>query len=344
MDIEAFKEVLDEAGIPHKTIGKALAVKECPECGDLRFKVHFNTVTINNQAREENDPLLGRCRHGECEQGFSSKSYLIAMGIDRGVVDALHDNRHLSDKEIDYWTDFFNNPTALAPPPAPKPELPEKVVEAAAEPVKPFDLSGLVPLEAWLDHSAAEYAVRRGAVPAVHRDIWIDPQMNAPLFLIRDVAGAVVGWQKRFVEPKNPQMKTQTSKGLEKTLYVLRFQNVGRPQLVCEGPFTALSAWHYGYEGVCTFGARAGEPQLAQIAAEAIRTGLPVGVAFDEDEAGNDGANRVERYMSRYGIRTFTVGAIGYNDLNDAWQAGCRELTATEPTIKPWVLDNLPEI
>jgi hypothetical protein len=68
-----------------------------------------------------------------------------------------------------------------------------------------------------------------------------------------------------------------------------------------------------------------------------------VAIGYDNDDAGAQGGKQIERFMHRLGIKTFSVFADGYNDLNDAWMAGAMVQT-TKPKTEQWVLDDIPTI
>jgi DNA primase len=116
-------------------------------------------------------------------------------------------------------------------------------------------------------------------------------------------------------------MKVKSAKGFKKTQHILEFPGAG-DIMVCEGPFTGLSAWHFGFHAVVTFGSGVSEQQLALIAALARKTGKRVGVAFDEDKAGRKGYRTVKLGMYHEKIPTFRIRPETGNDLNDSWKAG----------------------
>lgn len=333
MEIQDFEDILVEHDIKYRKSGQSIVCQECPSCGDRLFKVHFNAVSLNGRAREASDPVLGKCFRGSCGSGFSSRSYLIAMGLDEDLVDSLHSVSHLTEAELAYWTGAFAEKEPI--------KNEQTVTPVPAVTIQPVDISGFLPLEAWPEHPVTLYAKRRGAT-ADNTNIMIDPLEQAVVFVVTE-GGVPVGWQKRFINPSSIKLKTKTSAGFQKTGHVLRFERPNVPQIVCEGPFSALSGWHYGFDGVCTFGANPSTKQLQVIADRALKLKMPVAIGYDVDEAGDKGAKQIQRFMSRMGIQTFFVTSNGYNDLNDAWMAKATVQT-TKPTLTQWILDDIPAI
>jgi hypothetical protein len=176
------------------------------------------------------------------------------------------------------------------------------------------------PVGQFPEHPAAKYAIKRGWTPDQTQNILLDYMGSSVVFVVRD-GGRVVGFQKRFLNPRDPSLKTLSSRGFQKRKYVLEYPNKG-DICVCEGPFTALAAWHYGYHGICTFGSNVGEEQIEKIAKLAQEGRRKVAVAFDLDDSGYKGYRRVSLSLLWRDIETYRVRPERGNDLNDSWMAG----------------------
>jgi len=322
MKLDSFKEALDELGIGYRESGASLAVEFCPSCGRSSFKVLFRVMGVDENDRH----FMGSCKRGECGQGYSSASYLHKAGMNQVTIRRYHGqdpNAHLS---------------GLVPKPKIDPfldtHLDSKVV------IKPstdtitaidLDLSGFHPISSWKDHPAAQYAVGRGYCEEFKDIIQIDNRCNAVVFLVNE-GQKTVGYQRRFLRPPTPHMKTQTSSGFARSKQVLKFPKEGADIVICEGPFTALSAWHYGYYGICTFGGSVSKDQMAIVLQLVTETGVKIGLSCENDAAGKKAigqflchlywANRKRREDGLEDIKYFKLIPEVGSDLNDAWQAG----------------------
>jgi MinD superfamily P-loop ATPase len=116
-------------------------------------------------------------------------------------------------------------------------------------------------------------------------------------------------------------MKTRTSHGFKVSEYILEFPNNGNIA-VCEGPFTAASAYSLGYYAICTFGSNISKIKLEKITNIAKRLNKRVGIAIENKSGGIDLANqkaydKVVKYMFWQQIETFRIFPYD-KDLNDA--------------------------
>lgn len=230
-------------------------------------------------------------------------------------------------------------------------KLLEMAAEAADKPtlrlgnvVEESILAKFFKISDWSDHPAAQYAVRRGVPPEFYDRVLIDPETNAVVFVVEEPHG-VVGYQKRFVNPISPDFKTKSSPGFEKTKHLLHFPREGAKILVCEGPFTALAAWHFGYYAICTFGSGVSEEQVKLIAELSDRLLQPVGVAFDLDAAGYKGFTAIRSGMFWKDQDIFKVEVDAPDlpegfDLNDAWEKGMK----IKEVATKWNGPAIPEI
>jgi hypothetical protein len=297
--LEDFQEALDEVGVDWKISHSSINVKECPACGSSKYKVIFRL-----EPDEDEGIFFGKCLRGSCSEGYSSIKYLTMMGMERQKAIALHGKdpsealRGLS--EIDKKTAVKNT-------------LPEVVQQVV-------DTSNFIPIETLPDHAVAKYAVRRGYVKELSDVIQMDLQDNSVVFLVND-GFITLGYQKRFISPlANP--KTKTSTGFNKDNMLIFYRPDPAPVAVCEGPFTALSAWHYEMQGVCTFGANISKNQMEQII-DMGRSGREVFYAAENDDQASDKSLRsFKAAMSWAGIPFQIIRSTIGKDLNDAWEKG----------------------
>lgn len=296
MLVDDFVAFLLKNDIEHTTNDQSIIFSEAPCCGG------HNKIYLFRNDSEPGVPFFGKCM--KCDTPWNSFTYLSELGYELSELDALHGSLDLKDMALAIQTpELFESKIALKP----------------VEQEKDFDISAFFPISEMPNHEASKYAISRGWTLQQNDSILIDIYTNSVVFVVRR-AGAVVGYQKRFLVPPRPEMKVKSAPGFKKTQHIMEFPGNG-PIMICEGPFTALSAWHYGYHAVCTFGAGITEHQIDLIADLARRTGKAVGVAFDLDAAGKKGYRIIRLGMYHEKIKTFQVRPEEGNDLNDSWKA-----------------------
>lgn len=300
MDIEDFKAGLDELGIPYFEAGNSLKIKTCPACGSEQYKVHL-------RAEVQDGLLFGRCYAGSCQTNFSSMKYLLMSDMAYDEALQVHGRDRVA--SLQHMV----------------PDVPEFVkapVAPTKDPVKAADtdISAFFHLKDWITHPAAQYALKRGALPEWD---WVmfDHPTCAVVFVVYQ-NGKVVGYQRRYLKPNDPKFKTKSSDGFKKSEHILVVMNPGKDIVVVEGPFTAVSAYHFGYTGICTFGASVSDEQIRQIVELAKELKVGVGVGFDDDAAGDKGLARIRAAMFWSNTKTFKLKPSVGNDLNEAWEQG----------------------
>jgi hypothetical protein len=184
-----------------------------------------------------------------------------------------------------------------------------------------LDISSFVNVESMPQHPSALYAIKRGYVSDFKDRIKIDISTNSVVFLVFGKKNAV-GYQKRFVRPINKNFKAATMTGFDKSQYLIEFPKKGADIVICEGPFTALSAWHYGYYGISTLGSAISQDQLKKIEEIHNVNGGNIGIALEPGEAGNKFFDIIKNYFFWKNINVFQILPINERnkDLNDAWQ------------------------
>ena len=314
MKLEDFKEILDEHGINYYESGASLALQECPECGSKEYKVLLRVVDV-----DENEPFFGRCQKGKCQEGYSSVKYLLKMGLPTREVFAAHGMDPQSSFDAIAGKKKEKQATITDAQPA-RPAYKETVI----------NLDEFHRMSAWPNHPAVAYAKSRGINDIHINDVLINPMANAVVFICRNDKGQPIGWQQRFVKPTNPEMKTQTMDGWSKTMHIMEYPGAG-DIVVCEGPFTAVSAQFYGFHAVCTFGSGMSSQQMDLIAKLSEKTGKNIGVAVEmedrprkPDEASLKCYRKMRSYLYWMNKPIFKVIPEVGKDLNDAWQAGKR--------------------
>ena len=300
MTLDDFLDFLGAHGVAYKTIEKSIILSDCPSCGTAKDK-----VWLFKDRRDEGGPFFGQCM--KCSEKTNSYAYLLAAGVEKSDIDALHARavESLNLRMMPALNLFGGR---------------EEVEKEEPARVEPIDISAFIKIPEIPKHPASLYAIKRGWTDAQTNEILIDYFSAAVVFIIRD-KGEPVGFQKRFLNPFDPKMKTMSSRGFQKSRFVVEYPNDG-DICVCEGPFTALSAYHFGYHAVCTFGSNVGALQLDRIGELAKTTGKSVAIAFDLDDAGRKGYLRIRSAMCERGICTYRVKPEYGNDINDSWQAG----------------------
>lgn len=307
MKDQDFFDFLDDNGIAHKEQGRSIVLQSCPSCNSNNWK-----VALIRHRDSERKRFYGKCYRNDCR--WNSYDYLIAMGIDKDEVRELHGYGATKADPDDELLDFLAD--LMPPERIPKPEYkPQKV-----------STEKFFHIEDWPDHPAAKYAISRGYVSKLHDQIMIDPETNSVVFLCKE-NNIVCGWQKRFVVPFNPKMKTlnPSSDIWQKSKHVVEYAGPGDLCIV-EGPSTCMSAQAFGFHGVCTFGSAISQRQLELVLQISIRTGKNIAVAFDTDFAGVCGYYRIKNYMARRNIDVYRIKPEIGNDLNDSWKAGKKYL------------------
>lgn len=299
-ELQAFKDKLTELGIQTYESGVSLAVQHCPKCGRSKFKVLFRIVGIKSA------PFFGRCQSGSCQQNYSSISYLVALGLDRGQALAAHG---MNPDQILQDLSHENNNEDI-----------EKIIispyKTEEDLIIENDVSGFYNIESCLDSAVAKYALKRGYNSEFSNIIKADIKNDAIVFIVRDKDNSVLGYQRRYINPIDPKRKTKTSRGFSKTSKLLEFPNNSKKIVICEGPFTALSAWHFGYYGVCSFGSGISLEQLEYI--QEINTHNEILVAIENDEAGLSFFKKISYFFYWKDINVLSIhGNCG--DLNDVW-------------------------
>lgn len=321
MNVEELAEILEGRGIEFRLVGSSINLLYCPACESNEYKVYLYDV---------NSAVLGKCFKASCSEGYSSFKYLLRYGLSLEDVRAIHGEDALTSlKMLDpqYFADLANT------------AHPSKAVKVKVAP--DLDISNFMKISQWEDHPAALYAKSRGAVPTFYDRIWINPGYQSVVFLLIENS-ILTGYQQRFINARSNKDKTRNSTGFSKTETILQFPHDTGDILICEGPFTALSAWHYGYYGICTFGASISEYQLKRIAELAKIHNRNIGVAFDRDEAGEKGFKIIKSYFKRQNKEIFRVVTDeNHNDLNDAWKAGAKVSKKDDEEISE---DALPEV
>ncbi|EFX62178.1 hypothetical protein DAPPUDRAFT_337321 [Daphnia pulex] len=311
-ELEDFQYTLDELGITWRVSGKSLAIRDCPACGNQNYKVLFNL-----HAHEEGDEqFFGRCLKGSCQERYSSIKYLVMSGMSRQEALSAHN--------VDP-TKMMNQAFTADE----KPQVNNIIPEIKSI----IDTSQFCNIEDAPDHFVSKYAKRRGYIDKYQDKIKIDLNDNSVVFLVFD-DDLCIEYQKRFVSPTaNP--KTKMSPGFKRER-LLTFH--GGPGLViCEGPFTALSAAHYGFTGICTFGSDISKAYLDAIIQLAQKRSEPLYYALESDDAAsNKGLSKFRSKVAWLGKEFSIIKPEIGKDLNDSWQAG-RGYTIEADDKNPWI-------
>jgi hypothetical protein len=286
------------------------------------------------EREDASQPFFGRCYAGQCQTNYSSIKYLLAAGMDYIDVAAVHGRD--PDSSLRGLTVNVDELLEMA-------KDGKSEVELVPVPEDPA-LAKFFRINDWIDHPAAVYAIKRGVPRELYDRVLIDPEQNAVVFVVKK-DDVVVGYQRRFVNPVAPHLKTKSSLGFKKTQHLLHFPKENAKIVVCEGPFTAIAAWQYGYYAVCTFGSGVSAEQVRQIAELSEKIKQPVGVAFDLDAAGKKGFDAIRSGMFWMDRGIFKVEVDAQNlpagfDLGDAFEKGMK----VKETESSWSGPAIPDI
>lgn len=313
-----FSDFLHSNDIPHRISGKSISVKDCPSCGGQKYKLLFNIAL-----HREGEPMIGRCMSGSCGEIYTSIRYLQEQGIERSKIEALHG----------YNTDAMLRSVFEVAEAIPT----SKVIDQCN--IAPIiDISQFIPLSAMPNHFISQYAIGRGYVDLFEDKVKMNLPNGSVSFIIHNEHGEPVGYQERFLS-KNAMPKCKTSTGFQKD-FLLAFPQSNADILVCEGPFTALSGWHYGYYSVCTFGSQFTQKQFETIIQLSQKLKRKICFARDCDEAGRKTAKLFKTKLNFYGLDCKIVEpdmVEDGEDLNDAWKKNkgvvVFDLTTTHPSL-----------
>lgn len=283
----------------------------CPICGTEKWKIWLYEKT-----------LAGSCFR--CHTPFNLFSLFKAHGLPMGEIARLTGG----EVTVDEAGVSFS--------------LEEETI--ASEPLKPnlgLPSSQFFRIDEWPTHPAAKYALSRGVPPELFDQILIDIQSNAVCFLVIQ-EGKLVGYQLRFVNPANKNVKTYTAKDFKTGESLLEYHRPEGDLFVCEGPFNAVTAFNWGHTGLCTFGSRISQFQIDRLCFLAKSLEKPLYCAFDMDDAGWHAYLQVKDVCSGRGIEVVKVEPETGNDLNDSWKAGKKWAIAHSPPSS--LLQYLPDL
>jgi len=311
-ELEDFQYTLDELGIAWRLSGKSLVIRDCPSCGNQSFKVLFNL----DAHQEGDEQFFGRCVKGSCGERYSSIKFMIMSGMSRQEALAAHNTDPTKMIHQSFQAE------------------PEKPVNNIIPEVKSIvDVSQFCNIEDLPDHYVSKYAIRRGYTEKYKNKIKIDLLDNSVVFLVFD-DDICIEYQKRFVSP-TADPKTKMSPGFKREVPLVF---VGGPGIVvCEGPFTALSAARYGFTGVCTFGSDISKAYMESIIHLAHKRQEPVYYALEsEDAASSKGLAKFRSKMAWAQQEFSIIKPESGKDLNDSWQSGLSYFIEKDD-LDPWI-------
>jgi DNA primase len=148
----------------------------------------------------------------------------------------------------------------------------------------------------------------------------------AVVFPVRDETGKLVAAQGRYLRAGNgPKARTAGDKkaGIFVTGNFWDEVKKGAPVVVCEAPIDALTLAECGYPALALCG-KDGWPLWLPIRCAFKHVAL----AFDADEAGDAGAQKLDGVLSSLGAQTFRLRPEGGKDWNELLQEQGREALA----------------
>jgi transcription elongation factor Elf1 len=290
-DAQRFIDVCEISGIAFRMAGSnGIRIKECPFCGDSQWKAWMYAGESSTG---------GSC--AKCGSKYGYRSFLLSTGIDRSVVD-----RYLKSSFREEVTIEDEEPS-------------EKEKEAA----KAIEVPALwMYINEMPTHPASLYAKKRGVPEDLYSTVMISPGSNSVAFLCHNLDGVLVGYQTRYVAPGNGP-KTLLMPGFKSQENIMLYVRTGKPLVVCEGPFDAVSAYVLGYSAACCFGSAMGRTQMDLIDRALGVCKSPFLIAgLDLDDAGKKAKNKLLAYCNDRGIPVKVAYPETGKDINESVVAG----------------------
>jgi hypothetical protein len=309
VNLEDIKALIQSQGIRCRESSTALTLNHCPACGTHKFKVAFALKTLDRG-------FLGKCFRGKCQEGFSIYKYLLMAGVPRKEIELITGtNPEVMLEAMSVSNDIFSSGLVKN-----HIELDTEDPPSVSEVAKIVD--GFIKLSAWPDHPATRYALSRG-VDLVRDSAYtrINPIANSVVFLCNNEKGECIGFQERYLEPPYPDMKTKTLSGFDAHSNIMYFDGSG-DIAICEGPFTAIAALNMGFAAITTFGSGVSMQQMKAMERMAKAKNKHLAIAFDMDDAGRKGSDRMERLFAINETPYYIIEPEVGNDLSDSWAAG----------------------
>lgn len=292
-------DVFDHFGVGYKLTTRSIVCETCPSCGK-KDKVWL----FKPDERKHSYRTGGQC--WSCGVKYSAYTYFVECGFE---PDEVRKQLNIglkagADINADLWQipDFGVSPEAITETQSfTEAEIPETFVRP----------------QYWPTHPASRYARKRGVIKPIDDFVFIDPIKNAIAFPVI-YQGQLAGFQRRYVEPSNPKIKTRTDPGVPRKSSLIVLGEESAPICVVEGPFDAVSAAWLGWQGVCTMGCVVTKEQAQSIAMMALDTSDSpfVYIGYDKDTEGEKGARELARLLDLYGIRFSRVYPKEGKDLN----------------------------
>jgi hypothetical protein len=290
---EKILDLCQRSGLEVSLASHRFRFKSCPNCGTEKWKLWLYEKT-----------LAGSCFR--CHTAFNLFSLFKAHGLPVAEVAKLAD--------VPIFDSEVQSQFTLA-------EEPQKESERPKTPDLGLPRNRYFRIDEWPSHPASKYALSRGVPEDLFDSILIDTQSNSVCFLVfKD--GNLAGYQLRYVNPV--QEKTFTAPDFQTRDHVLEYrQPNGEGELfVCEGPFNAATAYHWGHTGLCTFGSNISPYHVDYLCNLAKEMNKPLCCAFDMDAPGWHAYLQLKETASMRGVKVRKVEPEAGNDLNDSWKAG----------------------
>lgn len=288
-------------------------------------------------------PIWWRCHSRHCERQFKPT----LLGLVHGVL-SFQRGKKVTAMDAVRWLKAFTDDLPLTPPP-PRPAPPKKVTKTGVWTRDQVRTQLTIP--------APEF-VARGFSPQVLEQFLVghSTKLNRSVVPFLDDTGDLcLGFQARSPFPRceacedhhwefepcdQGEPKWRVSLGFPKASYLYNFasavQSASPAVLLVEGPGDVWRAVEAGVPAVAILGNEATVKQAKMLAV----LKKVVVIAFDNDEAGQDGAPRSRDRLQTVGVTTHVVAVPpAYHDLGDMpasevrawWDAAM----ATKPSTSP---------
>lgn len=136
-------------------------------------------------------------------------------------------------------------------------------------------------------------------------DLGYDPLQDVAIIPIRDHVGRLLGYTRRFLDPK-ADVRYKDPKGFSKATHLfgswLADQHESGTVVVVEGPLDAVKVWQAGYVGVAQYGSYLTEEQIKILKKMGTVT---VVLMYDNDQGGKRSTNYALGFTWHNGKRVY---------------------------------------
>jgi DNA primase len=174
------------------------------------------------------------------------------------------------------------------------------------------------------------YLESRGMIDLAHirrHGILYSAVMNAVVFVVRDAAHRIVGWQARFIKPWNPKMRMMTFEGMPKAKILYNIHNANTENVILtEGPFDCLMADVPGFSSVASLGKLVSSEQIKMLQKNEFKR---VYLGLD-----NDAFQEIQKLAEKLGVDKEVFRLVPPDHRKDLGECSQNEITEALATAE----------